>query len=297
MLTGEAADYLVQIGVTPLLTAREEIELARRIEAGVYAAHLVKEGVVRPGLEAVVADGRAARDHMIRANLRLVVSIAKRYAHRGLSLADVIQDGNLGLIQAVERFDHTRGTRFSTCATWWIRKAIHQGLEQVPAVRLPTGVRDRLAGIARAEATLTHRLGREPTWHEVAEETGQDERKISALRTLPRECVSLDTVVREGQPPSRLGDLMEDVRGPTPEQHVEGQALRDVLGSLMGGLAPRQALILRLRYGLDGHARHTRSQVAERVGLTGQWVRELEKESLDRLRHHGRRMGLCAWAG
>lgn len=157
------SDYLARIARTPLLTAGQEVELARRIEAGVYAAHLIGQGSRRGGLEEVAADGRAAREQLIVANLRLVVSIAKRYAHHGVPLADLIQDGNLGLIEAVERFDHARGNRFSTCATWWIRKAILCGLEHAQPVRLPPRVRDRLRDLARAEAAATHRLGRPPT--------------------------------------------------------------------------------------------------------------------------------------
>ncbi|MDP4510063.1 sigma-70 family RNA polymerase sigma factor [Nonomuraea turcica] len=291
----QMSDYLARIGGIPLLTAAEEVELARRMEAGAHAVQLMERGAVQPGLAALVADGRAARQHMIEANLRLVVSTAKRYAQRGMSLADVIQDGNLGLIEAVERFDHTRGNRFSTVAIWWIRKAIQRGLEHAHPVRLPIGVQDQLANVARAEITATHRLGREPTEREVAEEAGQTPAKLTFLRRLPRDCVSLDAVVGEERQ-STLADLVEDERGPSPEQALEEKALGKVLASLIDGLAPRQALIMRLRFGLDGHETQTPRQIAVELGLTPTWVRALEKESLALMRRHGSPQGLRAWA-
>ncbi|MFC4119891.1 sigma-70 family RNA polymerase sigma factor [Nonomuraea zeae] len=292
----QVGDYLARIGATPLLTADEETALARRMEAGAYAAHLIEQGSADPELAAVAADGRAARKHMIEANLRLVVSIAKRYANRGMSLADVIQDGNLGLIEAVDRFDHTRGNRFSTVATWWIRKAIQRGLEHAHAVRLPIAVQDQLIKIARVEADAAHRLGRAPTERELAEEAQQEPAKLTALRQLPWTCLSLDLTTGEGAQRYTLGDLLEDDQCRATERLVEEKALRQVIDSLVAGLAPRQALILRLRFGLDGHGRHTPRQIATKLGLTPQWVRFLEKESLARTRSSGRPQGLRAWA-
>lgn len=219
---------------TPLLNAQEEVALARRIEAGLYAEHLLETRGPDPDLEAVAQDGRAARERMICANLRLVLSIAKRYVHRGLPFADVVQDGNVGLIQAVERYDHARGTRFSTCATWWIRKAILQGLERASTIRVPP--------------------------HPVRE---------------PWACVTLDT---------SLGEVLADPDVQSIEQIVEGRMLHDRLLPAVDTLAPRQALIMRMRFGLDGHVPRTRRQVAAELGLTPTWVRSLEKESLDWLR-------------
>jgi RNA polymerase sigma factor (sigma-70 family) len=288
-------DYMSRIGAVPLLTAEEEIALARRIEAGDRAARLIAEGSAEPGLEAAAAAGREARRRMIEANLRLVVSIARRYAHRGPSLADVIQDGNLGLIEAVERFDHRRGTRFSTLATWWIRKAIQRGLEHAPPVRLPIGVQDQLAAVSRAQARATQRLGREPAERELAEEAGIDPARLAALRRMPSSCVSLDVETGENGG-GTIGDLVEDDRGPSAEQIAERRALRTLLRALVDRLAPRQALIMRLRFGLDGHDQHTPRQVAAKLGLTPQWVRALEKESLARMRAMGRRYELHAWA-
>lgn len=280
----QLSGYLAGIGGTPLLTASEEVELARRMEAGAYAAHLVAERGPDPELAAVAADGWAARDHMIRANLRLVVAIAKRYAHRGLSFADVIQDGNLGLIRAVERYDHTKGYRFSTIAAWWIRKAIQQGIEHAHTVRLPIGLQDRLIAVTRAEIEATHQLGRLPTEAEVAARAGEETARLAALRRIPQDCVSLDLVVQDGQHAMTLGDMIEDPDGERAEQAVERAELKRVLAAALGGLAPRQQLILRLRYGLDGHEEHTTRQIAGRMGLTSHWVRRLEKESLTRLR-------------
>ncbi|GAA1695258.1 sigma-70 family RNA polymerase sigma factor [Nonomuraea maheshkhaliensis] len=294
--TDSLSDYLAHIGRTPLLTAAEEAELGERMRAAARAARLIRQGAPTPGLRAIVADGRAARRHLIEANLRLVVSIAKRYAHRGVSLADVIQDGNLGLIEAVERFDHTRGNRFSTVATWWIRKAIQRGLEHAPTVRLPIAVQDELVKVAQARARELHRLGRAPTEQELAEELGRKPARLAFLRQLPATCTSLDAETGEGRHRSTVGDLVEDDRSPAPEELAERRALRVVLDRLVDGLAPRNALIMRLRFGMDGHDPHTPRQIAEKLGLTPQWVRQIEKESLTRLRGHGRSYGLRAWA-
>ncbi|SEH04015.1 RNA polymerase primary sigma factor/RNA polymerase nonessential primary-like sigma factor [Nonomuraea solani] len=292
----QVSDYLARIGATPLLTTDEETALAKRMEAGAYAAHLIEQGAADPELAAVAADGRAARKHMIEANLRLVVSIAKRYASRGMSLADVIQDGNLGLIEAVDRFDHARGNRFSTVATWWIRKAIQHGLEHAHAVRLPIGVQDQLIKIARVESEATHRLGRTPTERELAEKTQQKPAKLAVLRRLPWNCLSLDLPAGEGPQRHTIGDLVEDDQCRATDRLVEQKMLKQAIDSLVAGLAPRQALILRLRFGLDGHDRHTPRQIATKLGLTPQWVRCLEKESLARMRGSGSPQRLRAWA-
>lgn len=281
---GPLHGYLTRIGRTPLLTAAEEVALAERMEAGTRAARRLRQGGAEPGLRDTVADGQAARRHLIEANLRLVVSIAKRYAHRGLSLADVIQDGNLGLIEAVERFDHTRGNRFSTVATWWIRKAIQRGLEHASMVRLPIAVQDELAKLSRAEARALHRLARVPTERELAEEAGQKPARLAFLRRLPAACASLDVEAGEERHHHTLGELIEEDRAPATEHLIEQRALKKLLGRLVAGLEPRQALIVRLRFGLDGHAPHTAQQVAEKLGLTPQRVRRLEQESLTGLR-------------
>ncbi|WP_187414677.1 RNA polymerase sigma factor RpoD/SigA [Nonomuraea sp. PA05] len=291
----QVGDYLARIGTTALLSAEEETALAKRMEAGARAARLIEQGIADIELESVVACGQAARGHLIEANLRLVVSIAKRYAHRGMSLADVIQDGNLGLIEAVDRFDHTRGNRFSTVATWWIRKAIQRGLEHAHPVRVPIAVLDQLVKINRAEAQATRRLGRAPSEREVAEEAQLEPARLVALRRLPWNCLSLDLAVGQEQQQHTLGDLVEDP-GPSTELLIERKALKTMLGSLVDGLAPRQALITRLRFGLDGHDRHTTRQIATKLGLTPQWVRLLEREALAGMRGAGSSYGLRAEA-
>ncbi|MEV8293810.1 RNA polymerase sigma factor RpoD/SigA [Streptomyces rochei] len=298
--------YLAQIGATPLLTAEEEVRLAKRIEAGVRAREELEcadtgEPAPTPGrrraLEATVHDGRAAKDHMVRANLRLVVSMAKRHAHRGLPLLDVIQEGNLGLIRAVEKFDHTKGFKFSTYATWWIRQAIERGLAtHARTVRLPVHVVEQLQKLAKVERRLRAALDREPTAEEVAAESGFDGDKVVWLRRVGRDAVSLDTPVDEtGE--TVVGDLIPDTEVLQAPEVAEFQALAAELREAVGTLAPREAMILSLRYGLHDGRPRTLHQVARHVGLTRERVRQLEKASLDHLRAPETRDRLLDWAG
>jgi RNA polymerase sigma factor (sigma-70 family) len=307
--TGDEADllgqYLAQIAATPLLTAEDEVRLARRIEAGVRAAGELERadgGECEPSpdrrreLEAAVRDGGHAKDHMIRANLRLVVSIAKRHAHRGVPLLDVIQEGNLGLMRAVEKFDHTKGFKFSTYATWWIRQAIERGLAQhARTVRLPMHVVEELQKLAKAERKLQLRLGHEPADEEVARESGFDEGRVAWLRRVGRQTISLDTPVDEtGE--TVVGDLIPATDVLQAPQVAEYRALAEDLRDALGVLAPREAMIISLRYGLhDGHPR-TLQQVADQVGLTRERVRRLEKQSLSRLRAPETGERLLDWA-
>ncbi|MEU9474610.1 sigma-70 family RNA polymerase sigma factor [Streptomyces sp. NPDC048191] len=304
--TGDDADllgqYLNQIAATPLLDADGEVRLARRIEAGVRAAGELERGAGEPSpdrrreLETAVRDGARAKDHMIRANLRLVVSIAKRHAHRGAPLLDLIQEGNLGLIRAVEKFDHTKGFKFSTYATWWIRQAIERGLAQhARTVRLPMHVVEQLQKLAKVERQLQLRLDHEPTDGEVARESGFDEERVAWLRRVGRQTLSLDTPVDEtGE--TVVGDLIPATDVLQAPQVAEYRALAEELRDALGVLAPREALILSLRYGLhDGHAR-TLQQVADQVGLTRERVRQLEKQSLTRLRAPETGERLLDWA-
>ncbi|GGL64626.1 RNA polymerase principal sigma factor HrdC [Streptomyces fumigatiscleroticus] len=298
--------YLTQIGATPLLTAEDEVRLARRIQAGLAALEeLRRTGEDGPGpaparrgeLQERVRDGQEAKDHMVRANLRLVVAMAKRHAHRGLPLLDVIQEGNLGLIRAVEKFDHTKGFKFSTYATWWIRQAIERGLAtHARTVRLPMHVVEQLQKLAKTERRLQFDLGREPAAEEVAAASGLDTDRVVWLRRVGREAVSLDTPVDDtGE--TVVGDLIADTEVLQAPEVAEYQALAEELREAVGTLAPREALILSLRYGLhDGRAR-TLEQVAGHVGLTRERVRQLEKESLARLREPETRDRLLAWAG
>ncbi|MGW6642292.1 sigma-70 family RNA polymerase sigma factor [Streptomyces iakyrus] len=298
--------YLAQISATPLLTAEDEVRLARRMETGLRALERLDPADAgeidltpqeRRDLEEAVRHGQAAKDHMVRANLRLVVSMAKRHAHRGLPLLDVIQEGNLGLIRAVEKFDHTKGFKFSTYATWWIRQAIERGLAaHARSVRLPMHVVEQLQKIAKVERRLRLDLGREPSVGEVARESGLAEDRIDWRRHVGRDAVSLDTPVDEsGQ--TVVGDLIADTEVLQAPEVAEFRALAEELREAVGTLAPREAMILSLRYGLhDGHTR-TLSEVARRVGLTRERVRQLEKESLARLREPESRERLVAWAG
>ncbi|MGW2778916.1 sigma-70 family RNA polymerase sigma factor [Streptomyces olivaceoviridis] len=308
--TGDEPDllgqYLAQIAATPLLTAEDEVRLARRIEAGVDAAaelERAEDGESGPAphrrreLEAAVREGLHAKDHMIRANLRLVVSIAKRHAHRGVPLLDVIQEGNLGLIRAVEKFDHTKGFKFSTYATWWIRQAIERGLAQhARTVRLPMHVVEELQKLAKAERRLYLRLGHEPTDDEVARESGFGEGRVAWLRRVGRQTLSLDTPVDDtGE--TVVGDLIPAADVLQAPEVAEYRALAEELRDALGTLAPREAMILSLRYGLhDGQSR-TLQQVADQVGLTRERVRQLEKESLGRLRAPEAGERLLEWAG
>ncbi|WUH41630.1 sigma-70 family RNA polymerase sigma factor [Streptomyces sp. NBC_00444] len=297
--------YLAQIAATPLLTAEDEVRLAQRIEAGVRAAEELREAdagerdlapELRRELDAVARDGKAAKDHMIRANLRLVVAMAKRHAHRGVPLLDVIQEGNLGLIRAVEKFDHTKGFKFSTYATWWIRQAIERGLAQhARTVRLPMHVVEELRKLGKIERRLQLDLGREPTAEEVARESGFAESRVDWLRRVGRHAVSLDTPVDEtGE--TVIGDLIPDTEVLQAADIAEYQALAQDLRRAIGTLAPREAMILSLRYGLHDGEQRTLEQVARHVGLTRERVRQLEKQSLARLRAPETGQRLLTWA-
>jgi len=301
-----AHHYLKDIGSTPLLTAAEEVALAKRIEAGVYAAELLRrdeDGEAeltderRRDLAAVARDGQRAKDHMIRANLRLVVSAAKKHSHRGLPFLDVIQEGNLGLIRAVEKFDYRKGYKFSTYAMWWIRQAIERGVaEQTRVIRLPVHVVEELTRIARADRQLNLRLGREPTVEELVAETGSSAQRVVELRRAAREAISLDTPVGEDGE-TRVSDLIEDTETLQAVDFMEHQALAEDIRAVVDTLPPREAMIVTLRYGLHGGSPQTLQEVAERVGLTRERVRQLEKVALAALRDPHRREPLLEWAG
>ncbi|MBB5803657.1 RNA polymerase primary sigma factor/RNA polymerase nonessential primary-like sigma factor [Saccharothrix ecbatanensis] len=294
--------YLKQIGATPLLSADDEVALARQIEAGVYAAELLRRDDLpakRHGeLTAVVRDGQAAKDHMVRANLRLVVSIAKKHLHRGMPLLDLIQEGNLGLIHAVEKFDYTKGYKFSTYAVWWIRQSVERGIAMHSrTVRLPVHVVEQLAKLARAERKLRLRLDREPTESELADEAGMTPERVVDLRRVGREAISLDTPVGEDGD-TRVGDLIEDTDVLAASDVAEYQGLARELRALIDTLPAREALIVTLRYGLnDGGEGHTLKEVAEHLGLTRERIRQIEKEALAKLRAPERQEPLLAWAG
>ena len=285
--------YLDAIGRTPLLTAAEEVEIARRIEAGLYAAELLRRAETDPAaladhdpadLALVAADGAAAKQHMLQANLRLVVSIAKKHSRRGLPLLDVVQEGNLGLIRAVEKFDWAKGYKFSTYATWWIRQAIGRGMaEQSRVVRLPVHVLEELAKVVRAERELDQRLGRDATVAELAESTGLAPDRVADQRRVSRDPVSHDAPVGDNGE-LVLGDLVLDATVPAAADLVERQAISGELERLVDTLPERQARIVRLRFGLHDGRPRTLDEIGRQVGLTRERVRQLEKEALGRLR-------------
>lgn len=297
--------YLAQIGSTPLLTASEEVELAKRIEAGVYAAGLLRAAETdkrkltaarRRDLEAVAHDGQLAKDHMLRANLRLVVSVARKMSGRGLPFLDIIQEGNLGLIRAVEKFDYAKGFKFSTYATWWIKQAIHRGLaEQSRTVRLPVHVSESVSKIRRIDRDLQRLLGRDPTVEEIAEEAGLTPERVTELRRVSRDTVSLDSPIGDDGE-STIGDLIEDDDAVQASDVAEHRALLEELSQLLETLPPRDAKVIRLRFGLeDGHP-HTLQDVADVVGVSRERVRQIERHAMAELRDPKRHKSLLAWA-
>ncbi|GIH67948.1 sigma-70 family RNA polymerase sigma factor [Sphaerimonospora thailandensis] len=297
--------YLQQIGQTPLLTAGQEVDLAKRIEAGVYARHLLDENATagdgldaerRADLEAAAADGERAKDHMLRANLRLVVAAAKKYYHRGWPMLDLIQEGNLGLIHAVEKFDYAKGYKFSTYAMWWIRQAIDRGLaDKSRVVRLPLHVVDQVTKVNRLERELETRLGREPTDAELAEAAGLTMAELHDLHRISRDIVSLDTPLDDEE--TRVGDLIADARVAPASELLEQRALAEELRALVDRLPEREALIVSLRYGLSDGKTHTFQEIGDRIGLTRERVRQLERQALGTLRRPERIQPLLAWAG
>jgi RNA polymerase primary sigma factor len=297
--------YLAQIGKTPLLTAAEEVELSKRIEAGVYAAEILRAAEAgerrlsaarRRDLEVVARDGENAKDHMIRANLRLVVSVARKLTNRGLPFLDVIQEGNLGLIRAVEKFDYAKGFKFSTYATWWIRQAIQRGLaEQTRTVRLPVHVSETVSKINRIGRDLERSLGRDPSIEEIAAEAGLPVQKVVDLRRAARDPLSLDTPIGEDGE-THIGDLIEDADGVQAADIAEHHAMVSELDGVIDSLPEREARIIRMRYGLeDGHM-HTLQDVADALGVSRERVRQLENHAMAELRNPRRHESLMSWA-
>ena len=298
--------YLDEIGRTPLLDAAEEVELAQRIEAGLYAAELLRqhvmedvplrEGVTAEELSLLVEDGNRAKDHMLRANLRLVGAVARKYSGRDVPFLDIVQEGNLGLIRSVEKFDYRKGFKFSTYATWWIRQAIQRGMaETARVVRLPVHVVEEMNKLFRVERELSVQLGRDPSPEELAEVAETLPERVVELRRLRRGPISLDSPVGEDEE-TPLGDIVADAATPSAADLVTQQALRDELARVVHTLPAREAAIVELRYGLrDGRPR-TLEEVAREFGLTRERIRQLEKISLARLRHPSNSEQLLAWA-
>jgi RNA polymerase primary sigma factor len=293
--------YLKSIGRRSLLTAEEEVELAKRIEAGLFAEHKLAtdNGLsrhYRADLELVAEDGRRAKAHMLEANLRLVVSVAKKYSDRGLSLLDVVQEGNLGLIRAVEKFDYTKGYKFSTYAMWWIRQAIQRGFaDSARTIRLPVHVLEMLSKLSRVERDMHQRLGREPTPEELALELDRTPDQIEELLRTSRQPISLDSTIGEDGETS-IGDLIEDVDAPEASELVDRQLMADQLRHALDALTPREATIMSMRFGLYDGNPHTLDEIGKALGLTRERIRQLEKQSLSKLRHPSRAQPLLDYA-
>jgi len=289
--------YLNEIGKVSLLTAADEVELAKRIEAGLYAANLLDQGsrlsmTRRRELRAVAIDGERAKDHLLRANLRLVVSLAKRYTGHGMPFLDLIQEGNLGLIRAVEKFDYTKGFKFSTYATWWIRQAISRAMaDQSRTIRLPVHLVEQVNKLQRIRREMNQGLGREATTAELASELDLTEDRVLELIDLSRDLVSLDQTVGTDDDAS-LGDFIADEKSPDAEAAVEAGLMRDQLYAVLGTLDVREAAVVRMRYGLDDGQPHTLDEIGRSFKLSRERIRQIERETMAKLRHPSRAQAL-----
>ncbi|MBS4100485.1 sigma-70 family RNA polymerase sigma factor [Tsukamurella paurometabola] len=293
--------YLNGIGRTALLTAEDEVELAKRIEAGLYAQHLLatKKRMAaskKRDLAYIVRDGQAARQHLLEANLRLVVSLAKRYTGRGMPLLDLIQEGNLGLIRAMEKFDYAKGFKFSTYATWWIRQAITRGMaDQSRTIRLPVHLVEQVNKLARIRRELHQQLGREATDAELAAESGIPAEKIADLMDHSRDPVSLDMPVGSDEE-APLGDFIEDSEAASAESAVISSLMHSDVRSVLATLDEREQQVIRLRYGLDDGQPRTLDQIGKLFGLSRERVRQIEREVMSKLRNGERADRLRAYA-
>ena len=289
--------YLKQIGKVALLNAEEEVELAKRIEAGLYAAERVRRAEdvteklspqLRRDLRWIVRDGERAKNHLLEANLRLVVSLAKRYTGRGMAFLDLIQEGNLGLIRAVEKFDYTKGYKFSTYATWWIRQAITRAMaDQARTIRIPVHMVEVINKLGRIQRELLQDLGREPTPEELAKEMDISAEKVLEIQQYAREPISLDqTIGDEGD--SQLGDFIEDSEAVVAVDAVSFTLLQDQLQSVLATLSEREAGVVRLRFGLTDGQPRTLDEIGQVYGVTRERIRQIESKTMSKLRHPSR---------
>jgi RNA polymerase sigma factor (sigma-70 family) len=289
--------YLDEISRVPLLDAQQEVDLSCSIEAGLYAEKLLAEGrttaeATTADLERLVAEGRMAKQRFVTSNLRLVVSVARRYTRSGMPLLDLVQEGNAGLIRAVEKFDYRRGYKFSTYATWWIRQAISRAIaQQARTVRLPVHTGEELTKLVAIKREMTKVLGREPERAELADALGSTEERVAELDRWSREPVSLDLPVGDDAE-SRFGDFVEDADTPAPEDVVLAGLQRERIEALLGGLDERSAGVLRARFGFEDGHEHTLTEIAGRYGLSRERIRQVEKAALVRLREMARAEGL-----
>ncbi len=284
--------YLKEIGRVPLLTAEEEVALAKRMEKGRDSRQELSKGIddweERERLLWYVRDGQAAQEHLIKANSRLVVSVAKKYVGRGVPFLDLIQEGNIGLIRAVKKFDYRRGYKFSTYATWWIRQAVTRAIaDQGRTIRVPVHMYEQINRLTRTSRQLVQELGRDPTTEEIAEELGVTPRKVEHIMRVSQRPLSLEMPVGEEED-SYLGDFIEDEDADSPSEAAGQQLLREVIDEIFQSLTPREVRILQLRFGLvDGYC-YTLEEVGKKFGVTRERIRQIEAQALSRLRHPSR---------
>jgi len=290
-------DYLKQIGRVALLNAELEVELATRIEAGLFAEEKIKEDKkmdkkLKRELSWIVEDGKRAKNHLLEANLRLVVSLAKRYTGRGMLFLDLIQEGNLGLIRAVEKFDYTKGYKFSTYATWWIRQAITRAMaDQARTIRIPVHMVEVINKLARVQRQMLQDLGREPTPEELAKELDMTPEKVVEVQKYGREPISLHTPLGE-EGDSEFGDLIEDSEAVKPEESVTFTILQEQLMQVLGGLTNREADVIKARYGLTDGQPKTLDEIGKVHGVTRERIRQIESKTMSKLRHPSRSQSL-----
>ena len=302
---GPSADlvrvYLNGIGKTALLNAEDEVTLSKAIETGLYAQHILdtKKRISpqrRADLKTIVAEGKSARAHLLEANLRLVVSLAKRYTGRGMPLLDLIQEGNLGLIRAMEKFDYAKGFKFSTYATWWIRQAITRGMaDQSRTIRLPVHLVEQVNKLARIKREMHQQLGREATFEELAEESGIAANKIEELLDHSRDPVSLDMPVGADEE-APLGDFIEDAEAISAENTVVTHVMHSDVREVLSTLEEREQQVITMRFGLDDGQPRTLDQIGRRFGLSRERVRQIEREVMAKLRDGDRAERLRSYA-
>ncbi|MGO1486993.1 MAG: RNA polymerase sigma factor [Arachnia sp.] len=285
-------DYLKQIGKVALLNAVQEVELAKRIEAGLFAEERLTEKKVkakdREDFDWIIADGRRAKNHLLEANLRLVVSLAKRYTGRGMLFLDLIQEGNLGLIRAVEKFDYTKGYKFSTYATWWIKQAITRAMaDQARTIRIPVHMVEVINKLARVQRQMLQDLGREPTPEELAKELDMTPEKVVEVQKYGREPISLHTPLGEDGD-SEFGDLIEDSEAVVPADAVNFTLLQEQLNDVLDTLSEREAGVVSMRFGLTDGQPKTLDEIGKVYGVTRERIRQIESKTMSKLRHPSR---------
>ncbi|HVT20647.1 MAG TPA: RNA polymerase sigma factor [Mycobacteriales bacterium] len=297
--------YLTDIGRVALLTAEQEVELAKRIEAGLYAQEKIRQAdakeiakipvKLRRDLQAIAADGARARNHLLEANLRLVVSLAKRYQGKGLTLLDLIQEGNIGLVRAVEKFDYTKGYKFSTYATWWIRQALQRAIaDQGRTIRVPVHMVEQINKALRVKRDLATEYGREPTFGEIGAVLEMTAERVEEILGYGRETLSLETPVGDDGT-ATFGEFIEDMDAPIAADVVDFGLLQDRLRMVLSSLPERSAVVMRMRFGLDDGRSRTLDEVGKELGLTRERIRQIERDTLRELRRSDTAATLKAW--